>query len=202
MMRSTFRRAEHSMTRRLLTACVLGLTCLAGCDSGDRAGFDPTWVLDEHGKPDFEPEDFEDAIKELKSRFGDVAAQPAPETSPPAAKFRQIVRWLPKFAADTPIRRAGWDELAQRCSRMEEAARQPGFFATDRIDTFRGEIDAIAALVPPDTLYRKLDAHTKPDPTKPGEGETGSGHGHADEAGHDTDTNTGEKATEPKGNDR
>ena len=149
--------------REALTALVIAVS-LCGCGSGtaDQADIDPGWKLDEHGNPEFKPVDFEDAIGELKSRFGEIASLPAGESSGPARQFRQIVRWLPEFAADTPIRRAGWEDLAARTARMESAARLPGFFVPERAGDFRGEIEAIAALIPEDTLYRKPFSEKRP----------------------------------------
>jgi len=153
--------------RRLIAACMLGLICLAGCSSGDLADIDPAWVLDEHGNPDFKPADFDQAIGALKSTFGEVAALPTPESSAESRKFRQIIRWLPEYAADTPIQRAGWEDLAARAGRIESAARQPGFFAQDRAEAFRRELDALTALIPPDLVYRKYS-------TRPARGEDAS----------------------------
>lgn len=164
------RSANRDIVRPIISACAIGLACMGGCSSGGQADIDPAWILDEHGNPDFKPKNFEDAMADSKVRFGELASLPQAETSPEARKFRQIVRWLPEFAADTPIRRAGWEELKTRTERMEAAARKPGFFAQDRADAFEQEMKSIAALVPPDTLYRKLDA--RDEPAQAGESET------------------------------
>lgn len=165
-----FRSANCEFVRRIVTACVIGLTCTIGCSSGGPADIDPAWKLDEHGNPDFKPKNFEDAVADSKARYGELARLPQAETTPEARKFRQIVRWLPEYAADTPIKRAGWEELKRRTERMEAAARIPGFFAQDQADAFEQEMKSIAALVPPDTLYRKLD--TREEPAHTGESET------------------------------
>jgi hypothetical protein len=133
----------------------LGLAC-SGCADGTRADIDSAWTLDEHGNPDFKPHDFDEAVAVLKSRFAAVAALPSPETTDAAMQFRQIIRWMPEFAADTPIRRTGWEQLADLCARMESAARAPGFFVADRADAFAKELETIAALAPPDLTYRRL----------------------------------------------
>jgi hypothetical protein len=157
-----FRSTNRAFVRRIVSASFLSLACLGGCSSGGPSDIDPAWKLDEHGNPDFKPKNFEDAMADSKVRYGELATIPQAETSPEARKFRQIVRWLPEFAADTPIRRAGWEELKSRTERMEAAARKPGFFAQDRAEAFEQEMKSISALVPPDTLYRKLDAREEP----------------------------------------
>lgn len=164
------RNASRILARQILSFCFLGLACFGGCSTGDQADIDPAWILDEHGNPDFKPKNFEDAMAASKSRYAELAKLPKPETTPEARKFRQIVRWLPDFAADTPIKRAGWEELKHRAERMEAAALKPGFFGQDRADAFDQEMKSIAALVPPDTLYRKLDSHEEA--AQPGESET------------------------------
>lgn len=157
-----FRSANRDFVRRIVSATAIGLACMGGCSAGGPADIDTAWKLDEHGNPDFKPKDFEDAVSASKARYAALIELPKAESTPEAQKFRQIVRWLPEFAADTPIRRAGWEELKRRTERMEAAARQPGFFAQDRADAFEQEMKSIAALVPPDKLYRKLDAREEP----------------------------------------
>ena len=163
MIRFDFRSRNRNFVRRVVSACVIGLICSGGCSPGNPPDIDPAWKLDEHGNPDFRPMDFEDAMAASKARYAALVELPKAEMTPEARKFRQIVRWLPEFAADTPIKRAGWEELKRRTDRMEAAARQPGFFAQDRMDAFAQEMQSIAALVPPDTLYRKLESREKPD---------------------------------------
>jgi hypothetical protein len=195
------------MLWRFLAVCFLGLASFGGCSSSDQADIDPAWTLDEHGNPDFKPADFDDAIASLKSSFGEVAAQQSPETSAQARKFRQILRWLPEFAADTPILRAGWEDLAARTARLESAARQPGFFEQDRADAFRQDLDAMAALIPPDPLYRKLNSRSKHDHAE--EGKAGESHSpespdksDSQEAPRGNTAETEDKAPESKGNER
>jgi|GEM_PF-1002603 len=207
MTRTEFHGTSRHLSWRFLAVCLLGLACLGGCSPSDQPDIDPAWTLDEHGNPDFKPADFEDAIAALKSSFGEVAAQQSPETSAQARKFRQILRWLPEFAADTPILRAGWEDFAARATRFEAAARQPGFFVQDRVDTFRQELDAMAAMIPPDPLYRRLNSRSKHDHAEDGK----DGDSHSPASPHKSDSqeaprgNTAEtedKAPESKGVER
>lgn len=207
MTRNEFHGTRRHLSWRFLAVCFFGLACFGGCSSSDQADIDPAWQLDEHGNPDFKPADFDDAIASLKSSFGEVAAQQSPETSAQARKFRQILRWLPEFAADTPILRAGWEDLAARAARFESAARQPGFFVQDRADGFRQDLDAMAAMIPPDPLYRKLNSRSKHDHAE----EDKADGKHSPEAPHGSDSQeaprgdaheTQEKAPDSKGNDR
>lgn len=184
MIRFDFRSANRNFVRQVLSACFLGLASLGGCSSGDRPDIDPAWILDEHGNPDFKPMNFEDALANSKSRYAELAKLPKPESTPEARKFRQILRWLPDFAADTPIKRAGWEELKSRMIRMEAASREPGFFAQDRADAFDQEMQSIAALVPPDTLYRKLDS--RDEAANSGESETHETNSGSNVAGFET----------------
>ncbi len=207
MTRNEFHGSNRPVRWRFLVVCLLGLACFGGCSSSDQADIDPAWTLDEHGNPDFKPADFDDAISAMKSSFGEVAAQTPPETSAQARKFRQILRWLPEFAADTPILRAGWEDLAARAARLEAAARQPGFFVQDRADAFRQELDAIAALIPPDLLYRKLNSRSKHGHAEEGKADGTHSHetpikGGSEEAPHGDAHETREKAPESKGDDR
>ncbi len=204
---NVFRLVNHDLVRRLVSACFLGVVCLAGCSSSDQADIDRAWQLDEHGNPDFKPADFDDAIASLKSSFGEVATQQSPETSAQARKFRQILRWLPEFAADTPILRAGWEDLAARTARLESAARQPGFFVQDRADAFRQDLDAMAAMIPPDPLYRKLNSRSKHDHDEEGKaGESDSPESThksgSQEAPRGNSAESEVKAPESKGDDR
>lgn len=207
MTRNALHDSNRPMRRRFLAVCLLGLACFGGCSSSDQADIDTAWTLDEHGNPDFKPADFEDAIAALKSSFGEVAAQQPTETSAQARKFRQVLRWLPEFAADTPILRAGWEDLAARTARLESAARQPGFFVQDRADEFRKELDAIAALIPPDLLYRKLNSRSKHDHADEHKADGKHSHetpnkGGSEEAPHSDAHETQEKAPESKGDER
>jgi hypothetical protein len=133
-----------------------------GCSAASgKTDVDINWKLDEHGNPDFKPEDFEEAISVSKSRFGELSDIASVETSADARKFRQIIRWLPEFAADTPIKRAEWEQLNTRTARLEVEAQKPGFFGRERVQEFQAEIEGIAALVPPDKLYKKFDNDRK-----------------------------------------
>lgn len=194
MIRFELRSANRNFVRQLLSAWFLGLACFSGCSTNDQADIDPAWKLDEHGIPDFKPKNFDDAIADSKARFAELAKLPKPESTPEARIFRQIVRWLPDFAADTPIRRAAWEELQRQTERLEAAARKPGFFGQDRADAFEQEMKSIAAMVPPDTLYRKLESREEPEQTS----ESGS----HDAYSNGTVADTEEKPSQSKGEER
>ncbi len=194
MIRFDFRSRNRNCVRRVVSACVMGLICAGGCAPANPPDIDPAWKLDEHGNPDFRPKDFEDAMAASKARYAALVELPKAEMTPEAKKFRQIVRWLPEFAADTPIKRAGWEDLKRRTDRMEAAARKPGFFAQDRADAFAVEMKAIAALIPPDTLYRKIDSREKPE--RPGESATNESSSDGNVAGFES------SARQSKGEER
>lgn len=189
--------------RSSLAACFLFLASLGGCSPAGTPDFDPAWKLDEHGNPDFKPADFGDAVAVLKSSFGGVGKEAAPESSAAARKFRQILRWLPEFAADTPIRRAGWEDLAAQVARLESASRQPGFFTADRAEAFGRDLDALVALIPPDPLYKKLDSHATPEGTQPKPGAEGAtSDASAGEPARETITEADNRKPDPKGAER
>lgn len=67
----------------------------------------------EHHVPPHKPPHFVAAVAELDRRLERLATGQETEPATAWSELLDIVGWLPEQAADTDLRKAGWDEVAQ-----------------------------------------------------------------------------------------
>lgn len=126
------------------------LCTTVGCGGPEQVQYNPAWVLDEHGNPDFKPEGYHQAIEKLRTDFSLIAKAPAAQRPDLVQIYQQVIRWLPEFAADTEIRRNQWELLENKTSQLLAASNGPGFFDESAIKALAAQLDELAAMVPPD----------------------------------------------------
>lgn len=140
---------------------ILILIAFSGCDSNSNSGFNPQWVLDEHGNPDFKPDHFHDAIEKLKDDFGLIVLTPPEQRADRVQIFQQIVRWLPEYAADTDIDRQSWEKLNAVSRSFLESTKESDFFTGPRRVSVNNLLDELLAMIPVDPNQQKIQLKHK-----------------------------------------
>ncbi|MFM7319769.1 MAG: hypothetical protein ACKO5E_22710 [bacterium] len=126
------------------------LCCTAGCGGPEQVQYNPAWVLDEHGNPDFKPEDFHQAIDKLRTDFPLISQAPAARRPDLIQMYQQVIRWLPEFAADSEIRRNQWDTLQNKASQLLKESAGSSFFDQSGYQSLLAKLNDLATMVPVD----------------------------------------------------
>jgi len=100
--------------RRLLAVAIL--LSLPGCGSG---GADSEEDHGKHIDPPHKPATFAMAVREIEHRFDELAKPLAAEVrAERLVELDDILRWLPRMAGDTDLRRADWEEVNRLTARL------------------------------------------------------------------------------------
>lgn len=145
---------------RKITAAVTLLIALSGCGNDLKPQFNPNWVLDEHGNPEFKPNDFMELTQELKANYEQICQLPHDKRKDLIQIFQQMVRWIPEFAAETDIRRSSWEQLNFASGQILDQTFQPDFFSVARRNSFFESLNELSVLVPKDLNHSKENSKT------------------------------------------
>lgn len=157
-----FFRLINCRIHRLFAAMLL--FAAVGCGGPEQVQYNPAWVLDEHGNPDFKPEGYHQAIEKLKADFQVVSKAQAAQRPDLIQIYQQIIRWLPEFAADTEIRRSQWESLEMKSTELLAASSGAGFFNESGQNSVMAQLDELAAMVPPEKKTSQSQNNQSPKP--------------------------------------
>ncbi len=141
--------------------CISILLLMIGCSHEVETQFNPNWKLDEHGNPEFKPENFQDAIAKLRTDFDLINKTSSAQKQDLLQVYQQIVRWLPEFAADTDIRRKDWESLDNLSMNLLKDTFTPDFFTEKNKPRIESTLDQLSSMIPPDKNQSKQTATTK-----------------------------------------
>lgn len=149
-MKRKYLKSSRSQIMAKVICLFSSLSMFYGCSEKSDVHLNFAWKLDEHGNPDFKPENYQDAITQLKIRFPKIIDQNGIDRSESVEQFQQIVRWLPEFAADTDIKRVDWEQIQMLCQTilLLTDTRQSTFFQSDQRNDFEGYVDQLSKLIP------------------------------------------------------
>lgn len=154
----SFGRSRTTCVAAILMIGAMGVSGLTGCTSATADHHD------EHVMPAHKPGSLRDAVVALESRWGSMtSADQATESGTNEGvttrkrEFLDIVGWLLELAADTDLRRADWDAVAEAASRIERklapTVDTPTVWKADRdVLADLAELRRLAEKVKPETL--------------------------------------------------